>query len=163
MITDAERRKVAANLRDSAGNAEVLRDVFLEEILAGDTGLWFAEDIEIDILLYHLADLIEPSIPSDPGEAGLASVEGFIGEMRHSTKEEQDLYDGMLEKMSVEIHPVDRDALLRLAKSLDAQAECRIKSNDIIAKRGDRSRNMAIAKDLFGIACEIRNALGVKS
>lgn len=57
---------------------------------------------------------------------------------------------------------VDRDALLRLAKSLDARAECRIKSNDIIAKRGDRSRNMAIAKDLSGIACEIRNALGVE-
>ena len=61
MISDKERRKVAANLRDSAGNGEVLRDAFLEEILAGDTGLWFAEDIEIDTLLYHLADLIEPS------------------------------------------------------------------------------------------------------
>lgn len=63
MISDEERRKVAANLRDSAGNGEVLRDAFLEEILAGDTGLWFAEDIEIDTLLYHLADLIEPSEP----------------------------------------------------------------------------------------------------
>lgn len=57
---------------------------------------------------------------------------------------------------------IDREALLRLAKNLDAQAECRIKSNDLITRRGDRSRNMAIAKDLSGIACEIRNALGVE-
>ena len=56
---------------------------------------------------------------------------------------------------------VDRDALMKLAKNLDAQAECRIKSNDIITRRGDRSRNMAVAKDFFGIAREIRNALGV--
>lgn len=58
---------------------------------------------------------------------------------------------------------VDRDALLRLAKHLDAEAECRIKRNDLIAKRGDRSRNMAIAKDFSGIAYEIRKALGVES
>lgn len=55
----------------------------------------------------------------------------------------------------------DRDALLKLAKNLDAQAECRIKSNDIITRRGDRSRNTAVAKDFFGIAREIRNALGI--
>lgn len=63
MATDQERHEVARKLRESAGNGEVLRDVFLEEILAGDTGLWFAEDIEIDTLLYRLADLIEPGEP----------------------------------------------------------------------------------------------------
>lgn len=158
MISDDERREVARRLRelDYSDLQESLICAYLDALGIEGYEDWVG-------IAHHLADLIEPSIPSDPGEAGLASVEGFIGEMRHSTKEEQDLYDGMLEKMSVEIHPVDRDALLRLAKSLDAQAECRIKSNDIIAKRGDRSRNMAIAKDLFGIACEIRNALGVKS
>ena len=67
-----------------------------------------------------LADLIEPysTIPTDPGEAGLASVEGFIREMRHSTEEEQDAYEAMLEKKSVELHPVDRDALLELADEM---------------------------------------------
>ena len=66
-----------------------------------------------------LADLIEPNIPADPGEAGLASVDGFIREMRHSTKEEQDEYTAMLEKMSVGLHPVDRDALLALADEME--------------------------------------------
>ena len=57
----------------------------------------------------------------------------------------------------------DVDALLKLAKHLDAEAECRIKRNDLIARRSDRSRNMAIAKDFSGIAYEIRKALGVES
>ena len=91
-------------------------------------------------LLGELADLIEPSIPADPGEAGLACVDAFIrehtekpvdrdipqkvaeemfGKMRHSTKEESDAYEAMLKSMSVEIHPVDRDALLALADEIE--------------------------------------------
>lgn len=44
-----------------------------------------------------------------------------IAEMRHSTKEEQDEYNAMLEKMSVEMHPVNRDALLALADELEQE------------------------------------------
>ena len=107
MISDKERRKVAANLRDSAGNGEVLRDVFLEEILAGDTGLWFAEDIEIDTLLYHLADLIEPSEPKVKCVAEV-KVDG--------ERLEQLVHDAV-----VELTGIDCDALLALADELEAQ------------------------------------------
>lgn len=44
------------------------------------------------------------------------------GKMRHSTKEEQDAYSAMLEKMSVGLHLVDRDALLALADRMEEMA-----------------------------------------
>lgn len=71
-----------------------------------------------------LADLIEPdsTMPTDHGEADIAFVEGFIQEMRHSTKEEQNEYSTMLEKMSTELYPVDRDALLALADKLKKES-----------------------------------------
>lgn len=47
----------------------------------------------------RLAELIEPSIPADPGEAGLASVDAFIRD--HIEK------------------PIDRDALLELADEME--------------------------------------------
>lgn len=170
-VSDEERREVARRLRDYTVKDLRYSDPICELVCSSEIDcIGFDACCGSDtmpecvkLVFDRLADLIEPSIPADPGETGLASVEGFIGEMRHSTKEEQDAYNEMLKKVSVELHPVDRDALLRLAKNLDAQAECRIKSNDIITRRGDRSRNMAIAKDLSGIACEIRNALGVES
>lgn len=99
MVTNDERREVARRLRESAGNGEVLRDVFLEEILAGDTGLWFAEDIEIDTLLYRLADLIEP-----PGRCP----------HYHSGRHYCSVHKGMA--------LVDRDALLDIADEMERRA-----------------------------------------
>lgn len=46
-------------------------------------------------------------------------AEEMFGKMRHSTKEEADAYEAMLKSKSVELHPVDRDALLALAEKLD--------------------------------------------
>ena len=46
-------------------------------------------------------------------------AEEMFGKMRHSTKEEADAYDAMLKSKSVEIHPVDRDALLALADEME--------------------------------------------
>ena len=46
-------------------------------------------------------------------------AEDMFGKMRHSTKEEADAYDAMLKSKSVEIHPVDRDALLALADEME--------------------------------------------
>lgn len=54
----------------------------------------------------RLADLIWTGIPVDPGEAGLASVDGFIRE-RTGKPVDRDVL------------PVDRDALLALADELD--------------------------------------------
>lgn len=44
--------------------------------------------------------------------------EDFIHKMRHSTEEERKKYLSMLENMSVELHPVDMDALLELADEM---------------------------------------------
>lgn len=46
-----------------------------------------------------------------------------FGKMRHSTKEEADAYDAMLKSKSVEIRPVDRDALLALADEMQGYAD----------------------------------------
>lgn len=120
MISDSERREVAARLRKlemgvtgTAVTTHTLAKNILDAIKYGHSGAMTPYGL--------LADLIEPSIPSDPGEAGLASADGFIREMRHSTKEEQNAYNAMLEKMSVEMHPVDRDALLALADEMEEE------------------------------------------
>lgn len=122
MISNDERREVARRLREV--QAYVIPGTKTEEhpITGRIIGVACGYDLpDFQGLLGRLADLIEPSIPSGPGDAGLASVDGFIREMRHSTKEEQNEYSVMLEKMSVEMHPVDRDALLALADELEQE------------------------------------------
>ena len=74
-------------------------------------------------------------------------AEEMFGKMRHSTKEEADAYDAMLKSKSVEIHPVDRDALLELADDLD--------------RMGDGSMYDPCISDEYGIARRIREALGL--
>lgn len=92
MVTDDERREVARRLRSVA--REVDRGGFSETIKHVKLAVF--EDLDRyrpNGTLDRLADLIEPpasTIPTDPGEAALASVEGFIREMLHSTKEEQE-------------------------------------------------------------------------
>ena len=121
LTSDDERRRVTRKLREYAswdGEEDCLVDCadWGERVL----NLLGCGDTEGECYK-TLADLIDPhsTIPTDPGEAGLASVEGFIREMRHSTEEEQSEYRTMLEKISVELHPVDRDALLALADEMD--------------------------------------------
>lgn len=131
MIDDSERRKIARKLR--AGAEYLPNDMYSD-----DLELELAKTVceydtpSVDVLFNRLADLIEPNIPKDPGEAGLASVDGFIREMRHSTKEEQDEYNAMLEKMSVELHPVDRDALLKLADEIDANVDRLLEDSSLL-------------------------------
>ena len=124
MVTDDERRLVAERLRMSdERDAAGFVDCLLAEVVRGRE---FCETPCEECharLLGELADLIEPSIPADPGEAGLACVDAFIREMRHSTEEERGEYSAMLKKMSVELHPVDRDALLALAKVLGGMGD----------------------------------------
>ena len=56
-------------------------------------------------------------------DAPQKAAEEMFGKMRHSTKEEADAYDAMLKSKSVEIHPVDRDALLALAEEMQGYAD----------------------------------------
>ena len=109
----------------------------------------------------ELSMIIEPSIPSDPGEAGLMCVDAFIREMRHSTEEEREEYSAMLKKMSVELHPVDRDALLALANNLDSSASMLLKQNDLDPNRKRRGMRRDHAKSLMAASDRIREALGV--
>ena len=80
--------------------------------------------------------------------------EEMFGKMRHSTKEEADAYETMLKSKSVEIHPVDRDALLALAEDVTEAAA--------MATAVDASKSAEmLAELLLDIAHRIREALGV--
>lgn len=124
MISDDERREIATKLRKQADKLGLNMDAhefanYTADVLDVDENMmWYGMEL-------RLADLIEPdsTILTDHGEAALASVEGFIHQMRHSTEKEQNAYSAMLKKMSVELHPVDRNALLNLADEIDANGD----------------------------------------
>ena len=107
MVTDDERREVARMLRELPGDSTYPD---LIGVIADHDG-WYPAADAAD----RLADLIEPSCDRD---APKKAAEGMLGKMRRSTKEESDAYEAMLKSKSVEIHPVDRDALLALADEM---------------------------------------------
>ena len=78
-------------------------------------------------------------------------AEEMFGKMRHSTKGEADAYEAMLKSMSVEIHPVDRDALLALADEMDE-----------IGREYDAGMRMIGGHTMEALARRIREALGVE-
>ena len=131
MISDNDRREVARRLRGQAKklgpnmDAHEFAHYTADVIDVNECMTWYEMEL-------RLADLIEPSIPKDPGKAGLACVDAFIREMRHSTEEERGEYSAMLKKMSVELHPVDRDALLALAEEMDMDAACHAYVDDYV-------------------------------
>ena len=150
MATDEERREVARRLRglDYSDLQESLICAYLDALGIEGYADWVG-------IAHRLADLIEPSIPKDPGKAGLACVDAFIREMRHSTEEERGEYSAMLKKMSVELHPVDRDALLALADEMEEFGNLPVKHPGIrVLHNDDFSREL-------GYARRIREALGV--
>lgn len=102
MVSDNERREVARRLRENA-EAHPNISLILNLVLADDS-LKPDGSVEYRVITPHdaamrLADLIDPIVPTDPGEAGLASVDAFIRE--HTEK------------------PVDREALLKLADEME--------------------------------------------
>ena len=116
MATDDERREVARRLRETG--EELGNSALLWYHIAKILGVRTATDGKTACDM--LADLIEPSCDRDTPQN---VAEEMFGKMRHSTKEEADAYDAMLKSKSVEIHPVDRDALLALANDMDASAD----------------------------------------
>ena len=123
MVTDDERRLVAERLRMSDERDAAGFDCLLAEVVRGRE---FCETPCEEChrrLAAELADLIEPSIPADPGEAGLACVDAFIRE--HTEK------------------PVDRDALLALADEMKSELDECEDEHEIVGKlqyRIDRIR-----------------------
>ena len=111
MPTDDERREVAERLRglDYGDLQESLICAYLDALGIKGYEDWVG-------IAHRLADLIEPSCDRD---APQKVAEEMFGKMRHSTKGEADAYDAMLKSKSVEIHPVDRDALLALADEMN--------------------------------------------
>lgn len=99
MPTDDERREVAARLRNvekyAVPGAKIADNPITVDFIAAAA---FYDLPYVQGLFARLAELIEPSIPADPGEAGLASVDGFIRERTGK--------------------PVDRDVLLELADEM---------------------------------------------
>ena len=151
MISDTERREVATRLRSFVTDDSVYADVDVDRVLHS-IGLYY-KDIDriyfsgIDVA--RLADLIEPSCDRDTPQK---VAEEMFGKMRHSTKEEADAYDAMLKSKSVEIHPVDRDALLALADEMYG----RLDEYDVGLHGG-----IYMANEMRKYARRIREELGV--
>lgn len=139
MISDSERREVARKLREYVDLpddwwAGTYSGFYVEKCAFGNV-----ERHRESELFARLADLIEPPCDRDTPQK---VAEEMFGKMRHSTKEEADAYEAMIKSKSVEIHPVDRDALLELADEL--------------------SKPMRDGGYSAGIAKRIREALGVE-
>ena len=128
MISDEERREVARRLRSVGLDDIRYSDAICEVMMCAGLTCVGDEDCHgsderpecVVRVFARLADLIEPSCDRD---APQKVAEEMFGKMRHSTKEEADAYDAMLKSKSVEIHPVDRDALLALADDIDKQTD----------------------------------------
>ena len=148
MPTDEERREVAQRLRELCLNpwddaaCEIAQCVGIACCNSECHGSDETPECTMAFCAL-LADLMEPPYPdatasykgwraevydpdgvlASPSNAAADLVRAHAdGKMRHSTKEEQNAYSAMLEKMSVEMHPVDRDALLALADEMDERA-----------------------------------------
>lgn len=117
MISDKERREVALRLREMG--EKLGSSVLLWYHIAKILGVRTATDGKTACDM--LADLVEPGCDRDTPQK---AAEEMFGKMRHSTKEEADAYDAMLKSKSVGIHPVDRDALLKVADMLECDGEC---------------------------------------
>lgn len=116
-MTDDERREVARRLREYSGGRKAFHLGRLCAACGIDKSRLMSRTTDADAEAWaHLADLIEPSCDRDTPQK---VAEEMFGKMRHSTKEEADAYDAMLKSKSVEIHPVDRDALLALADEME--------------------------------------------
>ena len=152
MITDDERREVARRLRGQAKmlgpnmDAHEFAHYTADVIDVNECMTWYEMEL-------RLADLIEPSCDRD---APKKAAEEMFGKMRHSTKEEADAYDAMLKSKSVEIHPVDREALLALADEIEYGAS----SDD--GEYHDLPATMvaAVARKQMEYARRIREACG---
>lgn len=148
MVGDNERREVAARLRNvemhAIPDARIADNPMTVEFIAAAV---FYDLPYVRGLFSRLADLIEPSCDRDTPQK---VAEEMFGKMRHSMKEEADAYDDMLKSKSVEIYPVDRDALLKLADEMDEVAQRRRSMGYEGFAIGDEDR-----------ASRIREALGV--
>lgn len=115
MSTDDERRRAAASLRKirSGWASGTCYYAIINALSYPDT----SREDGGHALYSLLADLIEPSCDYDTPQK---VAEEMFGKMRHSTKEERDEYTSMLENMSIELHPVDREALLALADEMES-------------------------------------------
>lgn len=158
MTTVEERREVAWRLRSVGLDDIQYSDAICEVMMC--TGLTCIGDEdchgsderpECAVRVFaRLADLIEPSCDRDTPQK---VAEKMFGKMRHSTKEEAEAYDAMLKSKSVEIHSVDRDALLALADEMDAGANY---DYEITNAKSAREQIRRIAY----YACRIREACG---
>lgn len=143
--------KVVASLRSNCwcevpyktASKEVRHDSIEDCILAICCGI-----DETEVLRFRAADIEFVPKPTCDRNTHQKVAEEMFGKMRHSTKEETDAYEAMLKSMSVELHPVDIDALLALADDIDKQT--------------DGSMFDAWLEDGHYIARRIREALGVK-
>lgn len=98
--------------------------------------------------------------PSRDRDTPQKVAEEMFGKMRHSTKEEADAYDAMLKSKSVEIHSVNRDALLEQVKELEKCAW--YFGLDFDEDEPLRDRLKEASEDFAGSADRIRKALGVE-
>lgn len=157
MPTDSKRRDVARRLRGYVDMPdgwwqETLPQFYIEKCVFGDLTRHGESE-----LFARLADFIDPSCDRDTPQK---VAEEMFGKMRHSTKDEADAYEAMLKSKSVELHPVDRDALLALANDLNSSASMLLKQNDLDPSRKRRGMRRDHAKSLMAASDRIREACG---
>ena len=156
MPTDDERRDVARRLRELDDSELQVYDMtyFAIQRAVGGEGDQYPDGRE---LADRLANLIEPGCDRDTPQK---AAEEMFGKMCHATKEETDAYEAMLKSKSVEIHPVDRDALLELADEMG-----RVRSRcEYCNKMNDcdwTDETMCLESYVDDYARRIREALGV--
>lgn len=91
-VTDDDRHEIARKLRSISEKYDCVPALMVEHYLGLESDERFLTgSVFTSESVKRLVDLIQPDsiIPADPGEAARASVDAFIQEMLHSTKEEQ--------------------------------------------------------------------------
>ena len=130
MITNDERRRIAAKLRACAGTEYIEVEELCEAIECTDG---FRGTDGEPAIWNRLADLVDPDSHPDCGTA---------------------------EMPTFQVPKCDREALLALADDLVSNAECMIKCSDLLKSRHSRSYSRAVARDFADIAQRIREACG---
>ena len=157
MVTNDERREVAARLRElhlGGGSKDLI-----ERTLSDAIGAWRESGMSWDFITERLADLIEP--PACPSRA----VRAYAEEVDWHTGESPLVHElrGIADRMDRECAPVDRDALLGLADNLDSSASMLLKQNDLDPNRKRRGMRRDHAQSLMVASGRIREALEVES
>lgn len=164
MMKNDERREVARRLRSVGLDDIRYSDAICEVMMCvgltciGDEDCHGSDERPECVMrvFARLADLIEPCNPSQ------TVAEDMFGQMRHSTEQERIAYADMMARNSVELHQVDRDALLALADEIERKADEALDESAYSISEAVATSKLNEYTVRNDIARRIREALGVQ-